>query len=92
MASLEAILEGPGLKPPPGVVPNFVDPPSQSAANVATQSICMILGTVCVFIRLYTRFFIVRSHGWEDCKQSKEAGPPTRLTEPRYLFYRMGEI
>ena len=67
MATMEQLLEGPGLEPPPGVIPNFVSPPSQKAANVACQSVCLTLATFCVFIRMYTRFFIIRSHGWEDC-------------------------
>lgn len=66
MATLEQILEGPGLEPPPGVLPNFIDPQSQSAANLACNIICLTVATICVAIRIYTRFVITKSHGWED--------------------------
>lgn len=66
MATLEQLLEGPGLKPPPGVLPNFIDPPSQSAANLACNITCLTVATICVAIRMYTRLVITRSHGWED--------------------------
>lgn len=58
MASAEEIqklLEGPGLKPPPGVISNFVDPPSQYGVNVFTKAICPITATISVIIRMYTR-------------------------------------
>ncbi len=68
MATLEQLLEGPGLEPPPGVLPNFSDPQSQSVANLACNITCLTVATICVAIRMYTRFVITRSHGWEDCE------------------------
>lgn len=68
MATLEQLLEGPGLQPPPGVLPDFIHPQSQSAANLACNILCLTVATLCVAIRLYTRFVITRSHGWEDCE------------------------
>lgn len=68
MATLEQLLEGPGLEPPPGVLPNFVHPQSQTGANLACNILCLTLATICVAIRLYTRFVITHSHGWEDCE------------------------
>lgn len=71
MATLEQLLEGPGLEPPPGVLPNFIHPQSQSAANLACNITCLIVATICVAIRVYTRFVITRSHGWEDCESCR---------------------
>ena len=58
----------PALKPPLGVLPNFHNPPSQRTANVVCQTLCLIISTLCVSIRMYTKFFIIRSHGCEDCE------------------------
>ena len=30
--------------------------------------LCLTLSTLTTAIRLYTKFFIVKSHGWEDCE------------------------
>lgn len=66
-ATFKKLLEGPGLKPPPGIKSNFVNPPNEFETNIAVNSLCLVIGTTCVFTRLYTKFFIMRSHGWEDC-------------------------
>ena len=67
-AAMEKLLEGPGLKPPPGIIPNFIDPPSLYGINIAVNSTCLIVATICVAIRAYTKFVIMRIHGWEDCE------------------------
>ncbi|TGO58688.1 hypothetical protein BCON_0052g00320 [Botryotinia convoluta] len=52
-------IEG-ALSPPPGVTPNFVNPPSITKYNVLCQAVCVPVVTVFVIIRLYTRVFIHR--------------------------------
>ena len=66
-AAAEAMLLGPGLKPPPGVIPNFIDPPSEAHWVYVVLPICLAVSTPFVLIRLYTAFFILKSHGWADC-------------------------
>ena len=66
-AAMEAMLRGPGLEPPPGVIPNFIDPPSQAYWVYVTLPICLAVSTPFVWIRLYSAFFILKSHGWADC-------------------------
>ena len=66
-AAAEAMLRGPGLQPPPGVIPNFIDPPSQAHWVYVTLPICLAVSTPFVWIRLYSVFFILKSHGWADC-------------------------
>ena len=85
-ATMEKLLEGPGLKPPPGILPNFVDPPSQFERNIAVNSLCLIIATICVFIRAYTRICIMRSYGWEDCKKHGSSSL-IWLTFDRYLLH-----
>ena len=35
---------------------------------MAGNVLCLTLATLTTTIRLYTKFFIVKSHGWEDCE------------------------
>ena len=67
-AKIKELLEGPGLKPPIGVKPNFVDPPNQIEALLGVVSLCFIIATFCVAVRAYSRFAILRDYGWEDCE------------------------
>lgn len=58
-----------GSIPPPGVEPNFVDPPSQLHGNIALHTVCLTVVTAVVAMRLYTRSFIIRSSlGVDDCE------------------------
>ncbi|KAK3374270.1 hypothetical protein B0T24DRAFT_594375 [Lasiosphaeria ovina] len=56
----------PLLPPPPGVIPNFVDPPSQ--AHMLRSGMGSILGIMLVFVvlRLWTRIRLTRSLGSDD--------------------------
>ena len=68
-----------GLPPPPGVVPNFVDPYSLADPIRAVGIFCMVLTTLTTVIRLYTKFCIIKSHGWADCKCNSESSGSTYL-------------
>lgn len=52
--------------PPPGLVSNFVDPPSKAPIIYAVMSICLGLVTLLVAIRIYTRVRITKSLWWDD--------------------------
>ena len=84
-AMSEAMLRGPGLQPPPGVVPNFINPPSRAHWVYVTMPICLALTTPFVWIRLCTVFFILKSHGWADCMYNSNDGNNVRLTHIRYF-------
>lgn len=62
-----------GLPPPPGVTPNFVDPPSRQGQIIAAVGICLAFTTLLVCVRLYTVFCIIKSHGWADCEYNASA-------------------
>lgn len=65
-------LLGPGLEPPPGVIPNFTNPPdTQRTAFIVTLVLCLSVTSVFVPLRLYTKLFIVKKPQWEDCKYSE---------------------
>ena len=57
------------LPPPPGIEPNFIDPPSQQNGNIALHTVLLSLATIFVSIRIYTRIWITKLDlGVEDCQ------------------------
>lgn len=63
----------PGLEPPPGVTPNFVNPYNQTAITVTVVAVCLPITTSLVLIRIYAKSRLIKSHGWEDCKLLSES-------------------
>ena len=63
-----SLLEGPALKPPPGVIPNFVDPPNQTSLGYGILFMCAGLSTLAVVIRLYSKAFCTKKLDIEDGK------------------------
>lgn len=51
---LQALLEGPALAPPPGVLPNFTDPPNLRRTGVVALLVTLVLSTLAVTMRIYT--------------------------------------
>ncbi|KAF7509484.1 hypothetical protein GJ744_008047 [Endocarpon pusillum] len=56
----------PALKPPPGTTSNFDNPYNIKPEIYATVGVCLGVSTVLVWLRAYTKFVILKSHGWED--------------------------
>lgn len=62
----EEFLDSPALAPPDGVVPNFKNPPNLvSNGRVIVQ---LVLVTLVVWMRLYTKLRVIRNRLMEDCK------------------------
>ena len=57
---LAIILNGPALKPPPGLTSNLVNPPNNRVITHVTFSISLVLSTLAVLIRLYTKAIVQR--------------------------------
>lgn len=55
---------------PPGQVANFVNPATKTGSNIALHTVMLFFVTLCVGIRLYTRQYITRQLGLDDCKRS----------------------
>ncbi|GAM34678.1 hypothetical protein TCE0_015f02406 [Talaromyces pinophilus] len=56
-----------GIKPAPaGQTVNFVDPPTQTAANITMYTVMLVVCAVCLAVRMYTRTTINRSFGFDD--------------------------
>ena len=67
-AKVHGLLNGPAGTPPPGLLPNFQDPPNLNSALIFTVTICMAVATVVVVMRMYTKLFLIRSVAYEDCE------------------------
>ncbi|KXX79711.1 hypothetical protein MMYC01_203806 [Madurella mycetomatis] len=62
----EQILNGPARAPPPGVVPNFDNPPNRTPEAIAVIAVCLFFSTAAVLLRIYSRVFILRKVRLED--------------------------
>ena len=63
--------EVPAMKPPAGQNSNFVHPEANGTLAATTIVVVSVLGGLTVFIlglRVYTRAFLTKSMGWDDCK------------------------
>lgn len=90
LATMEQLLDVSSLQPPPNVIPNFVNPPSQRGANLACNILCLTVATFCVLTRLHTKIFIQRSPGWDDRKQPPSIIGMDMLIFSRCMLYRLG--
>ena len=57
----------PAGRPPANTLPNFIDPVTLKAPIVALNVLFLALATLLVVLRLYTRKYVSRVLGWEDC-------------------------
>lgn len=72
----------PALQPPTGQTSNFDHVVSMRPEIYATIITCLSVSTVFVWIRLYTRISIIRSHGWEDCGFERIPESNSYCTQP----------
>ncbi|TGZ79979.1 hypothetical protein EX30DRAFT_364784 [Ascodesmis nigricans] len=56
----------PAQPPPPGVTPNFDNPVWNGQGAILSTCICIVLSSIFVILRLYTRIWITRAAGFED--------------------------
>ena len=61
-----SIWELPALAPPEGVVPNFVDP--ENLAYTSLWIVLLVIATVFVWVRMYTKIRITKKANLEDCE------------------------
>jgi hypothetical protein len=59
-------LSGPALQPPPGIAPQFVNPPNRNALSFGIVVTGTILAVLVVAVRLYTRIFCIKRLRLED--------------------------
>lgn len=63
-----------GLKPPPGIKPNFDNPYSLGPYNTLCQAACLTVSTILVSLRMFVKFHVTKAVGIEDCEQSNWIG------------------
>ncbi|KAI0478179.1 hypothetical protein F4859DRAFT_513764 [Xylaria cf. heliscus] len=63
---LRSVLEGPALAPPPGVVPEFKNPPNQNGLAYATVTVTVVLSSTFFIIKVCSRVFCVKKVQVED--------------------------
>ncbi|KAI6084003.1 hypothetical protein F4821DRAFT_271385 [Hypoxylon rubiginosum] len=63
---LEALLNGPALAPPDGVMPNFENPPNKNYIAAAVVPLCLTVTTIAVLLRVWARVFLLRKVGLPD--------------------------
>ncbi|KAJ4382806.1 hypothetical protein N0V86_002030 [Didymella sp. IMI 355093] len=63
-STIDAILNGPALAPPPGVKPNFENPQNLSHPELAVLQ--LVIATAVVMMRVYTKLGVVRKMWAED--------------------------
>lgn len=49
-------------------IPTYDYRDSMRSWDIVTQSICITISTICILLRLYSKIYIVRNPGWEDCE------------------------
>lgn len=83
----------PALAPPPGVTPNFIDPPSREDLGKGFVYAFLPIMVCFVTLRMYTRARISRTFGLDDCKVFTMLARPLRsLTLLRDLRTRGGSF
>lgn len=66
----------PALKPPPGVMPNFVDPYTKGPLLLVLSAVAIGIMYFFVLARFYCKFYVQRIATWDDCKSTRHAMPP----------------
>ena len=67
-AELAGLSNIPAATPPPGVVPNFVDPENQNRGFYAVTGTLFGVMLVLFINRLYVKFLKIQKYWWDDCK------------------------
>ena len=66
--ALGALSGFPAATPPPGVVPNFVNPENQNREFYAITGTLFGITFVLFLNRMYVKLFKIQKHSWDDCK------------------------
>lgn len=58
----------PAASPPPGIQPNFADPPTRVPVILGVSIAFFVLAIFCFSIRIYTKLAVVKNWKWDDCE------------------------
>jgi hypothetical protein len=65
--AIDKIRNSPAGSPPPGIVPNYDNPPNGNRLAVAVIILGLVITTLAALIRFSTRAFYIRKVKLEDC-------------------------
>lgn len=65
---IEAFLNGPASPPPASTLPDFQKPAGLETVFWVTLALSFALPSLALLLRIYTRHFVLRSMGYDDCK------------------------
>lgn len=60
------LLAQPALSPPSGVTPGFDNPPNTNGLAWFVTTFCMVIATLCIFLRLYSRCWLDKTLRLEE--------------------------
>lgn len=75
----------PAATPPPGVIPNFIDPPSQAHLPRIFTYVTLPPMVLFLAMRMYVRIFVTNKIGLDDC-EFREASLGELI--PAHMFLR----
>ncbi|KAK7918070.1 hypothetical protein PG985_009944 [Apiospora marii] len=61
-------LNAPAMDPPPGEVQDLDNPPNKNDVVVAVYTVCLVIVSIFVALRLYSKFVILKMARIQDCK------------------------
>lgn len=64
---IDQIRNSPAADPPPGIIPNFTDPPNLTRTSIGLVIAGMVIIISVALIRFYTRVFCLKRVRVEDC-------------------------
>ena len=65
---LDGIRDQPAAPPPPGVIPNFDNPPNNNELAIAVLATSIVITTSAFLIRVYSKVFCTKKINIEDCQ------------------------
>ena len=85
-----AEIGGGAISAPPGVTPNLINPVDHTKQNIILHTICLVLITTAITVRLYTRGFITRKLGADNCTSPANMWATVRLMSCRPGSFFLG--
>lgn len=89
---LQSILNWPGCEPPPGQEINFSNPKSISFYIFIAIGSGLSFATLAIAVKMYTKRYIFKMLGWEDCELGHELTLQFVLILSRYCTPCMGKF
>lgn len=65
---LRSLLDGSAVAPPAGSISSLENPPNIDPVCYLTFYLCVSCATLAVFMRIYTKYFLIHRFAYEDCE------------------------